>query len=259
MELARKPKGVQGGSSNASLTHYLRLVVCSYLPLETLVTKIASLNNYERRGLHNSAIARGNRSFQLSLWEDGWHRYNGPVLPARAIDYACSLISELEIEIKSDTNDLSKELHAKLTDQIVRLPSSFDNAKLTLRVYYIDRRKMLDLDKVCIILSKSRPNLVFKSFELFGPEEGEPAKFEANSTGLNYFIQKSKKIKLKFTYVDLRKFRVINEECLLKRLSLFKSSFHPAKRTEGEISPISLTSYSEIATCSSPERFEDLT
>lgn len=66
-------------------------------------------------------------------------------------------------------------------------------------------------------------------------------------------------IKLRYTYIDLRKYRVVNEDCRLQRLSLFKSSFYPAKRSDGELSPIQLTGFEEIATCDSPERFEDLT
>lgn len=119
---------------------------------------------------------------------------------------------------------------------------------------------MVNLDKLCRVIAKERPNLKFKSFELIGPEYGEEREYSHYSFGLNYLIQRSKKIKLQYTYIDLRKYRVINEEdCKLQRLSLFKSSFYPAKRPEGELSPIQLTCYKEIATCNTPERFEDLT
>jgi len=48
-------------------------------------------------------------------------------------------------------------------------------------------------------------------------------------------------------------------DCKLKRLSLFKSSFYPAKRSVGELSPIKLIGFKEIAKCNSPAKFEDLT
>ena len=60
--------------------------------------------------------------------------------------------------------------------------------------------------------------MVFKSFELIGPEEGEATKFEHYSYGLNYFIQRSKKMKLRSTYIDLRKFQCDSSDCMLKRL-----------------------------------------
>ena len=146
MELAEMPKRVQGGSSNASLTHYLRLLVCSYLPLETLVTKIASLNNYERRALHNSAIARGNRSFQICLWQDQWLHPMGKQLPLRIVDMFCSLVSDLEIEVQQCLQDRSDQMLAKLTNLIVNLPPWYDRSSLSLRVIYTNRKEMIDLD-----------------------------------------------------------------------------------------------------------------
>lgn len=40
---------------------------------------------------------------------------------------------------------------------------------------------------------------------------------------------------------------------------LYQSTFFPAKRNEGELSPLALTCYNETSTCISPGRFEDLT
>ena len=73
MELERRPSGVQRGSSNAKIPHFLRLTVYSYLPLKTLITKIAILNQQEKRTLYNSAIVRENKTFYCSMQHDKWH------------------------------------------------------------------------------------------------------------------------------------------------------------------------------------------
>ena len=250
---------MQGGSSNAKLSHHLRLTVYSYLPLNTLVTKIATLNSYEKRALNNSAIARANKSFHMSLRHDNWFEIRGRQIPHSMISFIPALVSDIEIELESDFNTLTNEMHGLVIDFIINLPSWFDEGKLTLVVFYTNRLKMVNLDKICRMIAKYRPKLIFKSFELIGPEQGEQKQISHYSYGLNFLIQRSKKIKLQYTYIDLRKYRVVNEDCRLQRLSLFKSSFYPAKRSDGALSPIKLTGYKEIATCNSPVKFDDLT
>ena len=83
------------------------------------------------------------------------------------------LVSEIEIELDSNLNSLTNEMYRLITDFIITLPSWFDQGRLSLVVYYTNRLKMINLDKVCRVIAKKRPNLVFNSFELIGPETGE--------------------------------------------------------------------------------------
>ena len=169
------------------------------------------------------------------------------------------MVSEIEIEIDSDANSLTESMYQKVTQFLLHLPTWLDEGKLTLVIFYTNRRKMVNLDKVCRVIAKERPKLRFKSFELIGPEQTEEEQFSHYSFALNYLIQRSEKISLSNTYIDLRKYRIVNDECRLKRLSLYKSTFYPAKRNEGQLSPLMLTCYNEVSTCISPDRFEDLT
>ena len=68
----RQPSLSAGGSRNAELSHYLRLVVYSYLPLEVLLYNIALLNPHERKALENSAIVRVNKEFKVKLTGENW-------------------------------------------------------------------------------------------------------------------------------------------------------------------------------------------
>lgn len=169
------------------------------------------------------------------------------------------MVSEIEIEVDSDANSLSDDMYRNMTNFILGLPAWMDEGQLTLVIFYTNRLKMVNLDKVCRVIAKEKPKLRFKSFELIGPEEGEDKQHSHYSYALNYLIQRSEKISLSNTYIDLRKYKVVNSDCQLKRLSLYQSTFYPAKRNEGELSPLQLTCYNEVSTCISPCRFEDLT
>lgn len=170
------------------------------------------------------------------------------------------MVSEMEIEIDSDTNSLTDETYRNITNLILNLPPWLDNGRLTLVIFYSNRLKMVNLDNMCKVIAREKPKLRFKSFELIGPEEAEDKKQHSHySYALNYLIQHSEKISLANTYIDLRKHKAANLDCQLKRLSLYQSSFFPAKRNEGELSPLALTCYDETSTCISPLRFEELT
>ena len=127
------------------------------------------------------------------------------------------MVSEIEIEIDSDANSLSDDMNKKITDYILDLPSYLDDGKLTLVIFYTNRLKMVNLDKLCRVISKEKPKLRFKAFELIGPEREEEQHYTHHSFALNYLINRSEKISLSNTYIDLRKYRVQNQnqDCLL--------------------------------------------
>ena len=167
----------------------MRLTVYSYLPLKTLVTKIATINSYERRALHNSAIVRAtNKSFHITLIMDNWTAMLGKPIPQSMLSFIPSLVSDIEIELESNKNSLTNEMHAQITDFILSLPNWFDEGRLSLVVYYQNRLKMINLDKICRMIAKHRPKLIFKSFELIGPSEGEQKQLSHYSYGLNFLI-----------------------------------------------------------------------
>ena len=213
----------QGGSTNAKLSHHLRLTVYSYLPLKTLLTKIALQNCYEKRLLHNSAIARKNKSFQLILRKDRWYEIleqSGQV-PRPMLHQICNMVSELEIEIDSDANSLRKDTYHNIRNLILNLPPWLDDGRLTLVIFYSNRLKMINLDEMCRVFAKEKPNLRFKSFELIGPEEAEDKQHPHYSYALNYLIQHSEKISLSNTYIDLQNHKTADLDCPLKRLVLY--------------------------------------
>ena len=167
----------------------MRLTVYSYLPLKTLVTKIATINRYELRALHNSAIVRAaNKSFHITLIDDTWTVMLGKQIPQLMLGVIPSLVSDIEIELESDKNSLTNGMHAQITDFILSLPNWFDEGRLSLVVFYQNRLKMINIDKICRMIAKHRPKLIFKSFELIGPSEGELNQLSHYSYGLNFLI-----------------------------------------------------------------------
>ena len=56
-----------GGSQQAALTRFIRLTIYGYLSLKEILTKVASLNRFERNFLESSAIARENKTFTMEL------------------------------------------------------------------------------------------------------------------------------------------------------------------------------------------------
>ena len=55
------------GSRNAKLSHFVRLVVYSYLPFDDLFYKVGLLSSHERRSLQDSSIVRVNKEFKIKL------------------------------------------------------------------------------------------------------------------------------------------------------------------------------------------------
>ena len=92
----------------------------------------------------------------MCLKRDKWNEIlekNGPI-PKTMLDFIPTLVSEIELEIESDYNTLTPEMHNEITEFILRLPSSFDDGRLTLVVFYTNRLKMVNLDKICRIIAK---------------------------------------------------------------------------------------------------------
>ena len=98
------------------------------------------------------------------------------------------MVSEIEIEIDSDANSLTDDMYRNVTRFILNLPIWLDDGKLTLVIFYTNRLKMVNLDKVCRVIAKERPKLRFKSFELIGPEQSEVRQYSHYSYALNYLI-----------------------------------------------------------------------
>ena len=57
---------------NAKLSRYIRLVIYSYLPFDTLLYTIGMLSKHERKALEHSAIVRVNKEFKVTLTGKNW-------------------------------------------------------------------------------------------------------------------------------------------------------------------------------------------
>ena len=94
------------GSRNAELSHYLRLVVYSYLPLEALLYNIALLNRHERKALENSAIVRVNKEFKVKLTGENWltggaERHK---ILQGMLTYIAQIVSGIKVRVIIDKN-----------------------------------------------------------------------------------------------------------------------------------------------------------
>lgn len=114
-------------------------------------------------------------------------------------------------EIRLSVPEGSKNAHVHVADLILSLPPNFDKKKLALLIEYQTRAKMLNLDRVCRLVMKQKPGFVFKEFELRRTSKGDEDKSSAFAFGLNLMMANSSSIILKNTYIDLRKFNVVNK------------------------------------------------
>ena len=154
----RTSSASQGGSRNAELSHYLRLVVYSYLPLETLLYNIAILNKHERKALENSAIVRVNKEFKVKLtgenWLDGGQEKH-KILQGM-LTYIAQIVSGIKVRVIIDKNIYLKQetVYEKLTELIISLPHWFDKACFSL----VNMKPMDNkvLDEFCRTLAEKR-------------------------------------------------------------------------------------------------------
>ena len=93
--------------------------------------------------------------------DDNWMVMLGKQIPHPMLSFIPSLVSDIEIELDSDKNSLTNKMHAQITDYILSLPHWFDEGRLSLVVYYTNRLQMINLDKICRMIAKHRPNLIF--------------------------------------------------------------------------------------------------
>jgi len=87
----------------------------------------------------------------MSLQHDRWLEIlaRSEPIPQSMIDFIPTVVSDIEIEIESDHNSLTPQMHLMVTDFIINLPPWFDDGKITLVVFYTNRLKMVNLDKIC--------------------------------------------------------------------------------------------------------------
>ena len=154
---------------NAKLSRFVRLVIYSYLPFNTLLYTVAVLSNHERKALENSSIVRINKEFKVTLTGKNWLEGGKPrqKILTGILTYIVKILTALQVKVIIDKN-LYKEkqdvVYEKLADLIVSLPHWFDHAQFSLVNMKSIKNEVFEV--FCKTLSDLRPNFVFKSIEI---------------------------------------------------------------------------------------------
>ena len=185
------------------LTPHIRLTVYSFLSFTSILHQVGLLNQKERRYVASSEIARENKILRYKLKPIFWDSSNKHKLIPQFI---ASIVKEISFSIllSPSSNTRNQQLHKQLANLILSLPHYFDDAKISLEIVESTAACLLSYDKFCEILSRERPNLVFKAWGLYGTKNKQfKSQHLKHESGFSYLLQNSKSVHLYDIYFDL--------------------------------------------------------
>ena len=166
------------------------MMVYKFVSAEDTITKIALLGKRERNLLEKSKIAKQIKVYEVNIPERHWMK------PRPIPAYNLKVIKQITFKIKIVSSTMSKKtkVHEKLYSLICNLPIEFNNRRLNIDLYQASGTMLCDLPKLCELLRRNRPDLIFNSVTLRGT--GSSYGVSEHVIAMKYFMQASESLHL---------------------------------------------------------------